>query len=192
MNEHLGGASIEQPDGNTFLPEIWEPLVAKYGIKSVIDVGCGAAWNTAWFHERGFYAIGVEGWPEAIAKTRMPMQRMIVHDYTTGSLKTLTEDGGLFDLAWSSEFVEHVEEKFLPNYMATFQCARLVCMTYATPGQTGYHHVNEQDFPYWQVKMKEYGFEHLPDDTAWMRAKDNGAAWGRKTLCLFKNVGLAS
>lgn len=188
MNDHLGGASIEQPDGNTFLPEIWEKLIAKYGIKSVLDVGAGAGWNTAWFHERGYYAVGVEGWPEAIAKTRMPMQRMIVHDYTTGPLKTLTETGELFDLGWSSEFVEHVEEKYLPNFMATFQCCKLVCMTYATPGQGGYHHVNEAPDSYWLQKMSEFGFEHLHEDTAWMRATDNGSAWGRKTLTLFRNL----
>lgn len=144
MNEHghhhLGGAYLDCNDANTFTPDIWQYLIDKYAIKSVIDVGCGAGWNTVWWHERGYYATGVEGWPEAIAKTRMPMQRMIVHDYTTGPLKALTEDGQLFDLAWSSEFVEHVEERFIPNYMATFQCAKLVCMTYATPGQGGYHH----------------------------------------------------
>jgi len=182
-NEHLGGCYTEVPDANTYTPDVWEKLAAKYHINKIVDVGCGAAWNTAWWHSRGFYAIGVEGWPDAIAATKMPMERMIVHDYVTGPL-VLPEP---FDLATSTEFVEHVEEKYLPNYMATFQCCRYVLMTYATPGQTGYHHVNEQDFPYWEAKMNQYGFDHLPEDTKWMRATDQGGAWGRKTLCLFKN-----
>lgn len=181
---HLGGAYLEQPDGNTFLPEIWEYLIRKFGIKTMCDVGCGAGWNTAWFHDKGLYAVGVEGWPDAIAKTRMPMQRMIVHDYATGPL-VLPQT---FDLCWSSEFVEHVEEKYVPNFMATFKCCKLVCMTYATPGQTGFHHVNEQEFEYWEKKMQDSGFKHLPEDTKLMRSTDNGSAWGRKSLCLFKRI----
>lgn len=175
---------MDVPDGNTFLPEIWEYLIQKFNIKSVCDIGCGAAWNTAWFHDKGLFAVGVEGWPEAIAKTRMPMERILVHDYTVGPLRLPID----FDLGWSSEFVEHVEEKYVPNFMATFKSCKLVCMTYATPGQTGYHHVNEQDFPYWKARMKEAGFKHLPEDTKWMRSTDNGAAWGRKTLCLFQRI----
>lgn len=186
MSDHLGGASLDQPDLNTFLPYIWEFLIATYQIKSMVDVGAGAAWNTAWWHQRGFYSFGIEGWPEAIAKTRMPMERMIVHDYTLGPL-VLPQT---FDLAWCSEFVEHVDAKFIPNFMATFKCCKLVCLTYATPGQTGFHHVNEQEFEYWEAKMKEAGFEHLAEDTKWMRSTDNGAAWGRKSLCLFRNLGL--
>lgn len=188
MNDkpHLGGAYLECNDANTFLPEIWEYLIKKFAIKSVADIGCGAAWNTAWWHERGFYAVGVEGWPEAIAKTRMPMERVIVHDYVDGPLVL----DRIFDLGWSSEFVEHVDAKYIPNYMATFKCCKLVCMTYATPGQTGFHHVNEQEFEYWENQMRENGFEHMPEDTKWMRSTDNGAAWGRKTLCLFRNWNL--
>lgn len=186
MNDHLGGAYLDCNDANTFVPDVWQRLIDKYHIKSMVDVGCGAAWNTAWWHERGYYAFGIEGWHEAIAATRMPMQRMIVHDYTQGPLK-LNET---FDLAWCSEFVEHVEEKFIPNYMATFKCCNLVCMTYATPGQTGFHHVNEREFPYWLDKMKDNGFTHLPEDTKWMRETDQGGGWGRKTLCLFKNLAL--
>lgn len=181
--EHLGGAYLDCPDTNTFMPDIWQWLIDRHQIKSVIDVGCGAGWNTVWFHDRGLYAVGVEGWPEAIAKTRMPMQRMIVHDYTKGPL----ESSRRFDLCWSSEFVEHVEEQFVPNFMATFKCAKRVCMTYATPGQTGFHHVNEQPFEYWIERMKENGFTLDREATHYMRATDNGAAWGRRTLTLFEN-----
>lgn len=190
MSDHLGGCYLDCPDNNTYCPDIWQKLADKYAIRSVLDVGCGAGWNTVWWHDRGYYAVGIEGWTAAIAATRMPLERVILHDYTKGPLKVVTLDGKPFDLAWCSEFVEHVEEQYLPNYMATFQCCHRVCLTYATPGQTGFHHVNEQPFEYWQYKMEQYGFKHCPEDTAWMRATDLGAAWGRKTLCLFRNVGL--
>lgn len=184
MNEHLGGAYLDCPDSNTYMPDVWQMLIDKYKIKSMVDVGCGAAWNTAWWHDMGYYAWGIEGWPEAIARTRMPMERMIVHDYTTGPL-FLPEK---FDLAWCSEFVEHVEERYIPNFMATFQCCRYVCMTYATPGQGGYHHVNEQELDYWIEKMKAGGFEYDEKETTRLRATDvYKAAWGRKTLTFFRN-----
>lgn len=185
--EHLGGASLEVPDGNTFMPDVWQMLIDRYGIKSVVDVGCGAGWNTAWWHERGFYAVGIEGWPEAIAKTRMPMQRMIVHDYATGPLLL----DRTFDLGWCSEFVEHVEERFVSNFIATFKCCRSVCMTYATPGQTGFHHVNEQELEYWVARMAENGFKHIESETARLRATDAWKApWGRRTLTFFINTAL--
>lgn len=182
--EHLGGAYLDFSDTNTFMPDVWQMLIDRYDIKSIADVGCGAGWNTVWFHERGYYAVGIEGWPEAIAKTRLPMQRLITHDYTTGPL-TLPR---VFDLGWCSEFVEHVEERFVPNFMATFRCCRYVCMTYATPGQTGYHHVNEQELAYWVAKMAANGFSYDPDETERLRATDVWKApWGRRTLTFFKN-----
>lgn len=183
-DDHLGGCYLDCPDMNTHVPEVWTPLIEKYGIQSMVDVGAGIAFNTAWFHERGLYAVAIEGWPEAIAKTKMPMERVIVHDYTTGPLTLdLT-----FDFCYCSEFVEHVEARYVLNFMATFKCCKLVCLTYATPGQTGYHHVNEQEFEYWEAQMKANGFEHLAEDTKWMRATDNGSGWGRKTLCLFRRI----
>lgn len=188
-NNHLGGASLDVPDGNTFMEDVWQHLSDKYNIKSVIDIGCGAGFNTAWWHERGYYAVGIEGWPEAIAKTRMPMQRMIVHDYVNGPLKLDRE----FDLAWCSEFVEHVEEKFIPNFMATFQSCKYACITYATPGQTGHHHVNEQNLDYWVSKFKEYGFKFNKEETKYLRSTDTyKAPWGRCSLTFFENVKLFS
>jgi SAM-dependent methyltransferase len=182
-DNHLGGSYLEQNDGNTYMPDLWEYLIDKYNIHSVVDVGCGAGWNTVWFHKKGLYAVGIEGWPDAIAKTKMPMERMIVHDYADGALPIPRTD-----LCWCSEFVEHVEEQFIPNYMATFKCCRYVCMTYAIPEQTGFHHVNEQELPYWIDKMSDAGFEHLEQETKYLRSTANpDALWGRKTLTFFKN-----
>jgi len=184
--EHLGGAYLDCMDGNTFIPEIWSILLKKYDIKSVVDIGCGGGWNTKWFFDNGMDAVGVEGWSEALAKNQMPKERLIAHDYTNGPL-TLAKR---YDLCWSSEFVEHVEEKYIPNWMATAQCCRYACITYATPGQTGHHHVCEREFDFWIEQFQRYGFTHLPEDTKWMRAMDNGAAWGRKSLTFFRNNNL--
>ena len=179
---HLGGAYLETGDGNTYVPDCWEYLVNKYAIKSMVDVGAGAGFNTAWFHAKGIHAVAIEGWPDAIARMQMPMERVIVHDYLDGPLPIPRTD-----FAYSSEFVEHVSEQYIPNWMATIRCCRYVCITYAVPGQTGFNHVCERPMEFWLQKFNENGFDHLPEETAYLRSTDQGGGWGRKTLTLFKN-----
>ena len=67
----------------------------------------------------------------------------------------------------------------------------MVAMTFATPGQGGHHHVNEQPESYWLAKFAAAGFEHVPEETAKMRATDKGAAWGRRTLTFFRNTRIS-
>lgn len=180
---HLGGAYLECNDANTYCPDVWQYLIDKYHIKTVVDIGAGAGFNTVWFHERGLHAVAIEGWDEAIASTKMPMERVIQHDYTLGPLPIPRTD-----LAWSSEFVEHVEERFIPNWMATVKCCRYFVFTFAVPGQTGYHHVCERPYEFWQQICNLNGFVEIPEETAYLRSTDQGGAWGRKTLSMFRNI----
>ncbi len=180
-NEHLGGAFLEVPDPHTHVPDVWEHLIELYGIQSVLDIGAGAGWSTKWFVEKGIYTLGIEGWKEALAKSRC-RSNVVEHDYTRGSFVPACR----FDLAWCAEFVEHVEERFIPNYMASFQCCKYVCLTHAEPGQLGYHHVNCQTTDYWVKKMKQYGFELDPQETFYLRSTNTQKApWGRRTLTFF-------
>lgn len=191
---HLGGCHLDQKDSYTWLPDIWTYLIKTCNVKSMLDVGAGVGFNTAWFHERGIYAVAIEGWDEAIAQTRMPMQRVIRHDYCYGPLgkKDILSrlDGAPFpfDLAYSSEFLEHVEEQFVPNFMETFKCCRFVCVTHGVPGQDGHHHVNCQDTSYWIEQFGRHGFTCDAHATEFMRSTSDGSEiWGRPTLTLFKN-----
>jgi hypothetical protein len=183
--DHLGGAYLECNDSNTFMPDVWQYLADKYKIKTMVDIGAGAAWNTEWWHSKGFHAVAIEGWPDAIAAIRMPMERVIVHDYTLGPLPIPRTD-----LGWSSEFVEHVEERFIPNWMATAKCCRYFCMTFAKPGQGGFHHVCERPFEFWLEQFAKNEFEHIPAETEYLRSTDQGGSWGRCTLSFFKNQAI--
>lgn len=180
--DHLGGSYLDVPDTNTYCPDVWQYLADKYLIDTMVDVGCGAGWNTEWWHSRGFHAVGIEGWPDAIAKIRLPMERVIVHDYTKGPLPIPRTDFG-----WCSEFVEHVEEQFIGNWMATAACCRYFCMTFATPGQTGFHHVCERTFAFWVEQFEKNQFKLNLVETDYLRSTDQGGAWGRKTLSFFRN-----
>jgi SAM-dependent methyltransferase len=179
--EHLGGAFLEAPDANTFMPDVWEHLIHQYGIQSVLDVGAGAGWSTKWFVEKGLYTLGIEGWKEALDKSRC-RSNVVEHDYTQGSFVPACR----FDLGWCAEFVEHVEERFIPNFMASLQSCKYVCLTHSEPGQFGFHHVNCQSTDYWINKMQEYGFDHDQRETLHLRSTDTQKAlWGRRSLTFF-------
>ncbi len=184
MNDvsHMGGTALVG-DPMTFVPDVWEKLIAKYGFKSVIDVGSGVGINARWFLDHGLDAYAVEGYPDYLRNSVLPEGRMIAHDYTTGPYVP----NRLFGLGWSSEFVEHVEEQFVPNFMATFRKCSHVCITHATPGQGGYHHVNERSTEYWIEKFRQSGFGHLEKESKWMRETGPDTHYGRRTLTLFFN-----
>ena len=76
------------------------------------------------------------------------------------------------DLIWSCEFVEHVEEQYVPNFLSTFSFAKkAILMTYATPGQRGYHHVNCQPQEYWIEQLASVDFRFDEDLTKEARSQ---------------------
>jgi SAM-dependent methyltransferase len=178
---HLGGAHLNQPDFYTWLPDIWEQLILKYQIKSVLDVGCGAGFSTAWFQARAGKVLGIEG--DSAAHLVRKCDPIVRHDFSEGPFIPVD----IYDLGWCAEFVEHVEARFMRNWMRALQQCRYVCITFARPGQGGHHHVNEQEEPYWLERFGQAGLDHLPEETERMRATGPTAAWGRPTLTFFRN-----
>jgi SAM-dependent methyltransferase len=179
---HLGGAFLDTPDPATFLPDVWEHLIQKYQIQSVLDVGAGAGWSTKWFVDRGIYTLGVEGWVEALQQSQC-RANIVQHDYTVAPFIPSM----LLDLAWCAGFVEHIDEEFIPNFMASFCACKYVCLIHAEPGQAGHHHVNCRTTDYWVRKMSDFGFDHDAEETAYLRSTDkHKAPWGRKTLTFFR------
>ena len=84
-----------------------------------------------------------------------PPIEVILHDFTTGPCRAF--DHQMFDLGWSVEFLEHVEEQYIPNFMDLFQKCRNLIVTAAPPGWPGEHHVNCQPKEYWIEVFAEYG-----------------------------------
>ena len=162
MNElpkHLGGhCGVTHTDEGALKWAI-ENLKAK----SMIDVGCGLGGMVQLANSMGMGAIGVDG-DFTLDRKGVPC---IIHDYTLG-VCDVPEDLS-FDLAWSVEFLEHVERQYMPNYMDTFQKAHYVICTHATPGMPGVHHVNCQDDSYWITTFSHYDFNYLPEMTEKMR-----------------------
>lgn len=146
---HLGGY-IVGGDESTMYPELWEWLVRDHLVHSVIDVGCGEGWALRYFERMGCAVLGIDGVPQE-------HPRIIKHDYTMGPwpVNVHVEPP---DLVWSCEFVEHIDEIYVPNFLETFKQAPLVMMTHAEPGQMGHHHVNCQTADYWRGVMAAIGY----------------------------------
>lgn len=170
---HLGGHF-----GGTAMPiKPFDYIVEKYNIKSVLDIGCGPAGMVEYANWKGVYSIGVDG-----DTTLDKMPYIMFHDFIEGPFNLDT----YYDLAWSTEFLEHVEAKYIPNFMPLFQRAQYVFCSAAYPGQGGHHHVNEQESQYWIDVFASYGFTYMSDDLEEIRKTSNDKLIVRTGL-FFKN-----
>jgi SAM-dependent methyltransferase len=178
VNEgHLGGWAFGG-DGGTYYPVMWKYLADTYKIKSVVDVGCGRGYSTRFFKSLGCKVVGIDGSNAAKELHLLEDGEFVHHDFTKGTVYMFDREESTepleklsFDLAWCCEFVEHIEEQYIINFMEVFKSAKFVAMTYAYPGQKGHHHVNENTQDYWTNKMSDYGFRFLNGETQILRGK---------------------
>ena len=150
LEAHLGG------HGNkTHLDEGTLQFVKKlFNIKTMLDIGCGPGGMVKLARDMDIEAYGIDGDFE-VERPGVDKDWITIHDYETGPSPFNKE----VDLIWSVEFVEHVWEKFLPNFMKDFQRGKFVVMSFAPVGKAGHHHVNCNTEEYWIEKFKEYGFQ---------------------------------
>jgi cyclopropane fatty-acyl-phospholipid synthase-like methyltransferase len=142
---HLGGS-----EGETHIDEgALNFIIGATGSTSMVDVGCGPGGMVEYALSKGMKAAGIDG--DFTIARRIPVH---IHDFTTGHVDLNRQ----YDLCWCVEFVEHIEEQYMDNFIKVFQQCRFVMMTHAFPGQGGHHHVNEKPSEYWVQKMSEAGF----------------------------------
>ena len=163
------------------------------GVKTILDVGCGLGLSTDYFLRQGMEARCLEGSTEALrgqawSPYLQKYKPTALHDFSVGPPQTLPET--FFDMAWSAEFLEHIERKYVVNVMAAFSRAHLVFVTYGEPGQGGFHHVNLQRAPWWIKKFEEYDFEYLEEFTklAKLFTKQTSPVreWANSRVCSYK------
>jgi SAM-dependent methyltransferase len=178
---HLGGF-IQGGDPDTYDPAIWQKLIDTFHPKNLIDIGCGEGHAIKWFIDNGVDAIGIEGSRKALQNSPVK-DRIILHDYTQGPYKVESE----FDMAWSCEFVEHVEARYANNYMTTFNSAKIVAMTYSEPqwSDGGHHHVNCQPQSYWNDIFEFHGYQWM-EEFSWELRSMAMARWIKPTLSIYR------
>lgn len=159
LEEHLGG------HGNkTHLDEGSLRWFRELGFKSFLDVGCGPGGMVQLAEELGFDSFGIDG---DYTLERYNPNKFLIHDFTKGPAPI----DKTFDVCWSVEFVEHVYEEYIPNYVDAMKKCKNLVMSHAPEGHNGHHHVNCQNSPYWINTMEKYGFVLSREKTELLRKR---------------------
>lgn len=146
---HLGGHGFK-----THLDQgILNFFKDNFNIKSMLDIGCGPGGMVDLAIDMNIDAYGIDGDDRL---TRKNANKIIIHDFSDSSY-IHTQN---FDLGYSCEFVEHVEEKYVSNFMPSFQKCKHILLTFAPIGTKGHHHVNCNTQDYWINTFKDYGFTY--------------------------------
>jgi hypothetical protein len=169
--KHLGGFTNVDTQGLS--PYVWRMMMKDYGIKSIIDVGCGRGISTLWFYLNGLDTLCVEGSHDAYEQTVLPHPetQIVEHDFSRGPWwpsKT-------YDAVWCVEFLEHVGRNFHQNYIKTFRKAAIIFVTHSIYG--GWHHVEVHKDEWWIHKFELYGFRYMADITKQVRKEADREAW---------------
>lgn len=145
FNPHVGG---HQQISNVDFRMLYY-LVKKYNIKSMVDIGCGLGEMVKAGKRMGIKAYGIDG----DLTTKLYNNEIIVHDFK----KKYKRDKN-YDLGWSVEFAEHVDEKYIDNFFEVYAKCKYLIFSSPKKGTPGHHHVNCQNSTYWIKYFKKYGF----------------------------------
>jgi SAM-dependent methyltransferase len=166
--------------------------IEEFNAKSLLDVGCGLGGMVDLSLQKGLRAHGVDGDPSVVDKWSNPSM-FTLNDYEKGNAIT----DKVFDLCWSVEFVEHVYEKYMENFIRDFQSCKYIMITHALPGQPGHHHVNCKTQDYWIENLSRYKLVYNENYTKTLREKSTmnvnipgRAPWMKKTGLFFVNEGM--
>lgn len=181
---HLGGHF-----GNTNMDEATlDYLIQRYNVRSMLDVGCGPGGMVQAAVQRGLDAMGIDGDPHVC---EADPQHFVCHDYATGPMWFAFDSGTFYasvrwDLIWCTEFVEHVEDRYIPNFLDTFSIGRVLFLTAAPPGFPGWHHVNCQPEWYWVMLLGLHGWLLDDEATQWVRSNGGHVFTTRQGLVFTK------
>lgn len=177
--KHLGG-NIAEGDPRTYAPSVWEYIIKRFAIQSVLDIGSGLGFAANYFHCAGIKTLAVEGLPLNVIHSVYPS---LHQDITKSPILCKV------DFVHCQEVVEHIEEEFLDNLLSSLSCGKFLLMIHAVPGQGGYHHVNEQPSEYWINHLRRYSCELLEEDTIRVSrlAINDGAIYIAQNGLIFAN-----
>lgn len=156
---HLGGNFVEG-DPFTFAPEVWNYVIDRLSIASVLDLGSGLGYSANYFFRQGCKVIAVDGLESNCQRAVYPTVQC---DLTKFPVLCSV------DLVHCQEVVEHIEEQHLDNVLSSLACGKFILMTHATPNQGGHHHVNEQLSQYWIDHLASRNYTLMEEDTARIR-----------------------
>jgi SAM-dependent methyltransferase len=134
--------------------------INNFAAKSFLDIGCGPGGMLNLAKDLNLTFFGIDGDP-----TIDIAHNFLLHDFTKGPAPISNQ----YDLIWSCEFVEHVEEHYVDNFMKCFQLGKFIILTHAPPGTPGRHHVNCQNSQYWIETFARYNLIYNEELTVSLR-----------------------
>ena len=166
------------------------PMVKAYfGVRSVIDFGCGqGAWLREWKRLGAGEVLGVDG-----DYLNPEMLLIDKSELLVSNLASPVDLGRRFDLVQSLEVGEHLPESAADTFVETLvKHGDVVLFSAASVGQGGHDHVNEQPYEYWRNKFIDRGYVLID----WLRGalKVNMAVdpWYRYNIMCFVKQEVAN
>ena len=149
--------------------------------RAFIDIGCGPGLQVRLASLAGLHAYGIDGDPalrDSDAWVALP-KSFLCTDLTDPNIEVLSNflPNTNTAIGWSVEFLEHLEEQYLPNLVDVFCRCSIVAVTAAPPGHLGHHHVNLQSEDYW-ISTFDYLFGLTYDPALTQRVR-NASTMGR-------------
>ena len=174
---HLGG-NAREGDPYTFCPHVWSYVIERFAIASVLDLGSGIGNAADWFFRKGLRTVAVDGMIDNVQPIIYPA---VCHDLTKGPVVAT------WTLCTAKKWSNTSKNPILGNILASLACGRVILMTHALPGQTGYHHVNLQPMEYWVRHLTALGYNLMVEDTNRIRVlgKQEHAVYIENTGLLF-------
>ena len=173
------GGNIQEGDPYTYSPAVWDYVISRFSVSSVLDLGSGMGYSSEYFFRKGIRVIAVDGLDDNITSAVYPTVKI---DIAQSSVRCKV------DLVHCQEVVEHIADSHLNNLLQSLCCGKFILMTHALPEQVGgHHHVNLQRSDYWIRHLELCGFSHLVEDSDRIRriAQQEGAKYLANTGLVF-------
>jgi len=158
---HMGGHYREDVEWSD---DLARQMAEGFGVKTALDVGCGAGLTLDRFINHGINCWGLEGNPRVLDGPCRSKERLFVVDFHKQWVKLPIQ----FDLVWCVEVLEHIPPLHEENVVQTIvrNARNVVFVSAGQPGQVGYFHVNCKPRAYWIERFQSAGLK-------WMREADS-------------------
>jgi SAM-dependent methyltransferase len=159
------------------------------GIKSVLDIGCGAgAWLAAYRDLGVEDLVGVDG--DYVDRSMLLVEPCIFKPCDITKPLAL---GRHFDLVQCLEVAEHIprgsSNMLVDNIV---RHGKQVLFSAAVPGQGGEEHINEQPYEYWRNLFASRGYRLYDFVRPRIRANEKVEPWYRYNIMFFAHDSVSN
>ncbi|MCS6772457.1 MAG: class I SAM-dependent methyltransferase [Kiritimatiellae bacterium] len=167
--------------------DVVDIILARFPVKSIVDVGCGSAVYLRHFQNAGLEVKGYEGSAVAIRRAQIDRSKIQQFDLT----KPLRPDRR-YEMAICFEVAEHLPESAADTLVENLiALSDLILFSAAQPGQGGVDHINEQPCSYWQAKFEARGFALDDAATTYLRrafGRQGSVWWLERNILVLKKA----